>query len=251
MSATSASPADTAGTPSAEIPAQAQAADRVLVWDAPVRVFHWLLVLSFTGAYITAESESWRLLHVTLGYTMAGLVIFRVLWGLIGTRYARFSSFVRRPRAVASYLRALLRRRPEHHIGHNPAGAMAIVALLGLAVLIAAMGWATYNDLGGGRLEDLHELAANTMLAVVGLHIAGVLAASWLHRENLVWAMVTGYKTGRPQDAVARAWRSVAILMLVAVLGFWWLQWQGAPPGRVMDRPAAATKAAGLDSDDD
>ncbi|OOG39914.1 cytochrome b/b6 domain-containing protein [Polaromonas sp. A23] len=250
MNATSASPADTAETRLATTPAQAQAAVRMLVWDAPVRVFHWLLALSFAGAYITAESESWRLLHVTLGYTLAGLVVFRVLWGLIGTRYARFSTFVRGPRAVAGYLRAMVRGRPEHHVGHNPAGALAIVALLGLAALIAATGWATYNDVGGGWLEDLHELAANTMLAVVGLHIAGVVVASWLHRENLVRAMVTGYKTGSPQDGIARAWRSVAALMLVAVLGFWWLQWQGAPSTSLTDRPAAAAKA-GHDGDDD
>jgi len=250
MNATSASPADTAGTPSASAPFKAKAG-RILVWDAPVRVFHWLLALSFAGAYITAESESWRLLHVTLGYTMAGLVVFRVLWGLMGTRYARFSTFVRGPRAVAGYLRAMVRGRPEHHVGHNPAGALAIVALLGLAALIAASGWATYNDVGAGWLEDAHELAANTMLAVVGLHIAGVVAASWLHRENLVRAMVTGYKTGNPGDGIARAWRSVAALMLVAVLGFWWLQWQGAPSASLADRPAAAAKAAGQDGDDD
>lgn len=242
MNATSASPADAAGIPSA--------ARRMLVWDAPVRVFHWLLALSFAGAYITAESESWRLLHVTLGYTMAGLVVFRVLWGLMGTRYARFSNFVRGPRAVAGYLRAMVRGRPEHHVGHNPAGALAIMALLGLAALIAATGWATYNDLGGGWLEDLHELAANTMLAVVGLHVAGVVAASWLHRDNLVRAMVTGYKIGSPRDGIAQAWRSVAALMLAAVLGFWWLQWQGAPSAGLTDRPAAASKA-GHDGDDD
>lgn len=246
MNATSASPAETAETSVAATPTA-----RTLVWDAPVRVFHWLLALSFAGAYITAESESWRLLHVTLGYTLAGLVVFRVLWGLVGTRYARFSSFVRGPRAVAAYLRAMVRGRPEHHLGHNPAGALAIVALLGLAALIAATGWATYNDVGGGWLEDLHELAANTMLAVVGLHIVGVMAASWLHRENLVRAMVTGYKTGSPRDGIARAWRSVAALMLAAVLGFWWLQWQGAPSAGLTDRPAAAAKAAGHDGDDD
>jgi cytochrome b len=78
---------------------------KILVWDAPVRVFHWLMVLSFAGAYLTAESERWRLVHVSLGYTMAGLLVFRILWGLLGTPYARFSSFVRGPAAVARYLR--------------------------------------------------------------------------------------------------------------------------------------------------
>lgn len=224
-------------------------ATRILVWDAPLRVFHWLMALCFAGAYITADSEYWRLLHVTLGYTMAGLVVFRLLWGLVGTRYARFSAFVRGPKAVARYAGTLMRGRPEHHAGHNPAGALAIIALLGLALVIGASGWATYNELGGEWLEEAHELAANLMLALVGVHIVAVLLSSWLHRENLVRAMVSGRKPGRPEEGIRHAWRSVAVLMLLAVLGFWWLQWQGAPAGGgLADRPAAAAQQ---DRDDD
>ena len=228
-----------------------EARNGILVWDAPVRVFHWLMVLSFAGAYLTAESERWRLPHVTLGYTMAGLVFFRILWGLTGTRYARFSSFVRGPGAAARYLGALLRRRPEHHTGHNPAGALAIMALLGLAIAIAVSGWATYNDIAGKWLEEAHEAAANLMLAIVGLHIGAVVLGSWLHRENLVGAMIHGRKTGRPDEGIRSAWRSVAALMLVAVLGFWWLQWQSAPAGGFIDQPAASAQAGGHDRDDD
>ncbi len=142
MNTTSASLAESSG----DIPERTPAVRKVLVWDAPVRVFHWLMVLSFAGAYLTAESERWRLVHVTLGYTMAGLVAFRIVWGLIGTRHARFSSFVRGPAAIAGYVRGLVRGRPEHHVGHNPAGALAIVALLGLTLVVTATGWATYND---------------------------------------------------------------------------------------------------------
>lgn len=204
---------------------------KALVWDVPVRVFHWLMVLSFAGAWLTAESERWRLLHVTLGYTMAGLVAFRLLWGVAGTRTARFATFVRGPRAVASYLWSLVRGRPEHHLGHNPAGALAIVALLAFAVATTASGWAVYQEIGGDWLEDLHEAAAGAMLAVVGVHLLGVLASSWLHGENLVAAMLSGRKPGRPEEGIRRAWHSVGVLMLAAVLGFWWLQWQGAPAG--------------------
>lgn len=205
------------------------AAARVLVWDAPVRVFHWLLVLTFAGAWLTAESERWRMVHVTLGYTMAGLVAFRVLWGLLGTRHARFTGFVRGPAAVAAYLKSLLRGRPEHHAGHNPAGALAIVALLLLAVAVPATGWALFNDMGGEWLEDVHEGVANAMLALVAVHVAAVAISSWLHRENLVAAMITGRKSAPADEAIRGAWRSVGALMLVAVLGFWWLQWQAAP----------------------
>ncbi len=221
----------------------------ILVWDAPVRVFHWLLALSFAGAWITAESERWRLLHVTLGYTMAGLIVFRVLWGLFGTRYARFADFVRGPRAVLSYLRDLASGHPrQHHTGHNPAGALAIVVMLGLGLTVAASGWAAYSELGGDWLEEAHEVLAEAMLLTVFVHVAGVLLGSWLHRENLVRSMIDGRKAGSPQQAIGSAWRTVATLMLVAVLAFWWWQWSSAPAaGMRLDRPTAAAQ---IDDDD-
>jgi cytochrome b len=215
-------------------------ARRVLIWDAPVRVFHWLMVLSFAGAYLSAESERWRLLHVTLGYTMAGLVAFRIVWGLVGTRHARFSSFVRGPAAALRHLRAMVRGEPDEQPGHNPAGALAIVALLLLTLGVAGSGYALYNQLGGEWLEGLHEAVANTMLGVVLLHVTGVAVASWKMHVNLVRAMVTGHKPARPEDGIRSAWRSVAALMLVAVLGFWWLQWQSAPGAADLAQAPAA-----------
>jgi cytochrome b len=243
VSVTSASPVD--------IGASTARKRSILIWDAPVRVFHWLMVLSFAGAYITAEGERWRLLHVTLGYTMAGLVGFRILWGLVGTRHARFASFVRGPAAVKGYLLAILRGQPEHHVGHNPAGALAIVGMLALTLAIAASGWSIYNDIGGDWLEEVHEFSANLMLAIVGVHIAGVLLASWMHRENLTGAMLDGRKSAHPEDGVRSAWHSVAALMLVAVMGFWWLQWQTAPAAAGMsERPAATARHQAKDHDD-
>lgn len=235
MSETSASPA--------ESPVNDSVSRRVLIWDEPVRVFHWLMVACFAGAWLSADSERWRLLHVTLGYTMAGLVGFRILWGLVGTRHARFANFVRGPAAVAHYIRAMLRGQPEHHMGHNPAGALAIIALLALTLAITASGWATFNEFGGEWLNEVHEVSSNVMLAVVGVHIAGVLLASRLHHQNLIGAMITGRKPGRPEEGVRSAWRTVAALMLVAMAGFWWLQWQSAPSGSgLADRPAASVK---------
>jgi cytochrome b len=245
MNATSASRADPSVNRVASESVATSAPRRPLVWDAPVRAFHWLMVASFAGAWITAESERWRLAHVTLGYTVAALVVFRVLWGLVGTRHARFSSFVRGPRAVARYLGSLLRGRPERHAGHNPAGALAIVALLALALAVVASGWATYNDLFGGWLDEAHEALATGMLAVAGVHVAGVLLGSWLHRENLIGAMITGRKPVRPDEGIRHAWHAVAVLMLVAAPGFWWLQWHGAPVADgFTDRPIAAAKAS-------
>lgn len=231
-------------------PADPAAPRRILVWDAPVRVFHWLMVLSFATAYLTAETERWRLLHVTAGYTMAGLVAFRLLWGIVGTRHARFTSFVRGPSAVLAYLKSLLAGHPAHHVGHNPAGAVAILLLLGLTVVSTVSGYTIYNELGPEALEEVHEFAGNAMLAVVIAHVAAVLLSSRLHGENLVRAMVTGFKTGPAADGVRSAWRSLAVLMLVAVLGFWAWQWQTAPaPG---DLAAAGVQAGqGHDDDDD
>lgn len=226
-------------TPSA-CPAEAAAPPRrVLVWDLPVRLFHWLAVACFAGAWLTAESERWRVVHVSLGYSLAGLVAFRLLWGLVGTRHARFASFVRAPSAAWRYLASLARGRPEHHAGHNPAGALAIVALLALALLTTATGWAHYQQLGGDWLAELHEGAAATMLALVLLHVAGVVVGSLAHRENLVRAMFTGRKSAGEGEAIGRARAGVAALLAAGVVGLWWLQWQQG------QQPAGAAGAAG------
>lgn len=166
----------------------------VRVWDLPVRLLHWMMALCFAGAYLTSELDDWRWLHVTFGYTMAALVGLRIVWGFVGSRYARFSSFVRGPRAVVAYLHSLLGGRPQHFTGHNPAGALAIVLMLAIALLLTGSGWLLYSERAGEWMEEVHEAIANLMLAVVLLHIGGALVASVLHRENLVKAMITGRK---------------------------------------------------------
>jgi cytochrome b len=211
---------------------------RTLVWDAPVRVFHWLLVFSFAVAWLSAESERWQLVHITAGYTMAGLVAFRVLWGVVGTRHARFSRFVRGPGAALAYFRSLLGPRPEHHVGHNPAGGLAILALLGLILLTTLSGWANYEELGGDWLEDLHEGLATTLLTLVIVHVLAVVVSSALHGVNLVAAMLHGRKPAPAGEGIRRSWRSVAAVLLACVLGFWWFQWQTTSAPR--DAPALA-----------
>lgn len=180
----------------------------VKVWDPLVRLFHWSLVAAFAAAYLSGED--WLGVHTAAGYTVLGLVLFRVLWGVVGTRYARFSSFVRGPRVVIGYLRDLLRGRERRYLGHNPAGAAMIVALLTSLTFTLGSGLAVYGiDPGAGplagwlagaghawkeALEEVHEFFANATLLLVGLHVAGVILAGWRHRENLVRAMVTGRK---------------------------------------------------------
>ncbi len=214
---------------------------RILVWDAPVRVFHWLMVASFTGAWLTAESERWRLLHATLGYTMVGLVAFRIVWGLMGTRYARFSAFVRSPAAVIRYMVSLVKGRPERHVGHNPAGAVAIVAMLLMSWAVGVTGWAAYNGTGGEWLGELHGGVASAMLALVAIHVAAVLASSLLHRENLIGAMVTGYKSGRADEGIRTARWGFAALVMAAAIVWWWTQWQAAPQTPTASQSAVAS----------
>ena len=196
---------------------------KILVWDWPVRLGHWLMVGGFIVAWMTSESETFRLLHVISGATVLAVATFRLPWGFIGSRYARFVDFVRGPRAVKDYAAGLLKLEPAHHVGHNPAGGWAIVLLLGLAILTGLSGWANYNDIGGGFLEELHEGLAVTMLTVVFIHVAGVLSGSLMHGENLVRAMLNGRKQGMPGEAIrsARPLAGALLLVWVAVAGWW------------------------------
>ena len=201
--------------------ARAKAFRSILVWDVPTRVFHWLLVLSFTGAYLTAESELDRDIHVVLGYTLLGLLVFRLLWGFFGTRYARFRSFLFKPGEIVAYSLSLLKGKPAHYIGHNPLGSVSVWLLLGLGLLSGGSGVMTFQDIGGDILEEMHEFVSDAMLAVVLIHIAGVVVSSLLHRENLVRAMVTGFKYAEPEQGIRRSYLWLGVIMLVVVVAFW------------------------------
>jgi len=169
---------------------------KVFVWDLPVRVFHWSLALAFGGAYVFGESERWRSIHVALGYAVLGLIAMRILWGFIGTHYARFSSFAFSPAAALRYLKDLVGDRVQRHVGHNPAGSGAIFGLLILGLGTCVSGWLRFEEIGGESLEDVHEVFANLWLVLVVVHVIGVIVSGILHRENLARALVTGYKRG-------------------------------------------------------
>jgi cytochrome b len=194
---------------------------RILVWDVPTRVFHWLLVISFAGAFLTAESERYRDIHVVLGYTLLGLIAFRLLWGFIGSRYAQFSSFLFSPGEIARYAVSLLKAKPAHYVGHNPAGSVSVYLLLALGIATGVSGVVIFQDIGGDALAELHETVAFLMLTVVALHLAGVLVSSVMHRENLVRSMLTGYKSAQPNEGIRRAHVWLGVIMLALVVGFW------------------------------
>lgn len=194
---------------------------RILVWDLPTRVFHWSFALSFAGAYLTAESERYRDIHLALGYVFLGMLVFRLVWGLVGTAYVRFRAFWFKPAEIVAYLRALLSPQPQHYVGHNPAGGVAIFLLLALGLLLSVSGLGLYWEIGDEDwFEELHEIAANVMLLVVGVHIAGVLVSSVLHKENLVRAMFNGYKQAVNAVSISHHYTWLGISMLVVMLVF-------------------------------
>jgi|CXWL01.1.fsa_nt_gi cytochrome b len=210
---------------------------RILIWDIPTRLFHWTLVLSFAGAWLTSDGDTWLSVHVFLGYLMLGLVAFRVIWGFAGTYYARFSSFWFSPREALCYLRDVLAGRAARHIGHNPTGSLAIYLLLLLTLVVGATGFFTLGTeeqhgavagwLGitqGRFFKKLHEFSATLMLLLVFGHLAGVVVESWLHKENLARSMLTGTKLADEGAVHAKARSGVALLMLVLMLSFggWW-----------------------------
>lgn len=197
--------------------------ERIQVWDVPTRVFHWSLVLSFCGAYLTAESERYRDIHVMLGYTVLGLIAFRLLWGFVGTRYARFSSFLFKPGDVIAYMASLAQGKAERYVGHNPAGSVAIWLLLALALASGGSGVLLFQDIGGDAMEESHEVFSFAMLVVVLLHVAGVVVSSIMHGENLVRAMITGKKVAgdEREQGEGRSYGWLGAIMLVALATFW------------------------------
>lgn len=192
----------------------------VKVWDWPTRLGHWILAISFIVAYLTAESERWRLVHVTSGCAVLGIVLFRLVWGFIGSHYARFSEFVTSPMQALSYLTAYLpgAHRPTHYLGHNPAGGWSVLLLLLGAGLAAITGLLAYHFSDLKRIGEVHEWLSNAALAMVGVHLLGVMVSSWAHKENLVKSMVTGSKNGSAGKGISSTHILAAGVMLVWTL---------------------------------
>lgn len=174
----------------AEAPAEA----RIRVWDPLVRIGHWGLVLAVATAWLTHEGPA--VLHDNAGYLALAIVVVRVLWGFLGPARARFADFVRGPRATLAYARALLAGSEPRFLGHNPLGGWMILALLSTVALAGVSGWLLTTDRfwGSEPVEAVHAGAANLLLLLIALHVAGVIFASLRHRENLVLAMITGRK---------------------------------------------------------
>lgn len=199
---------------------------KILVWDVPTRVFHWSMVLCFIGAWLSAESERWRLFHVSFGYTMVGLVAFRLIWGFAGTRYAQFSEFIAGPTKVVSYITSALQAKPIHYVGHNPIGALAIALILFLVAGIGLTGYVTYNELAWFKADHLHEFLSNALMTIVVIHIGGVVISSKLHKENLIKAMITGKKDGHEAQGISQKRIAYGVLLFICIATFWLCQFR-------------------------
>lgn len=202
----------------------------ILVWDMPVRVFHWLLVSCFTGAWLTAESERLQMIHYAFGYTAVLLVLIRLVWGLIGTRYARFSQFLKSPRAVVGHFGAMLRGHPHHDVGHNPAGGLVMFVLMLLILLIGLTGYLSVKAFSENWASEAHELVSILALAIVVLHILAAILMSVMERQNLAKSMVSGKKLGMPEQGIAYPQYLLGILLLFGSLYFYYLVLTGSLP---------------------
>lgn len=219
---------------------------RKLVWDLPVRVFHWLLVLLVGASWLTVELERMTL-HFYSGYAIATLLLFRFAWGLLGPRYARFGSFVAGPRRVWNYLRDWLRGTAHEPAGHTPPGGWMIVLLLLLLAVQVGSGlvnshdgldagpwyWAAPTELRD-LAEDVHETAFDVLLVFAALHIVAVLLYLLRPGVNLVGAMFSGRKR-TDEPAIAGSRLPLAALLLAAAAGAVWLLVNSAPAPSLAD----------------
>ena len=218
------------------------------VTDAPTRAMHALLALSFAGAWITAESEHWRLVHVTLGYTAGGVLLARVLYGLFGPRQARLQNLVGKLKALPGWLSDFRGPLPAGHWrqAQNLAMALAIaVLMLGMVPLVLS-GYVTYQDVGGWTgeaMEELHEFFGNGLLLAVFAHLGLILGLSLLRGQNQAAPMLTGRLPGKGPDLARRNHGWLAAFIVAAVLAFWAWQWQTAPnaPNSLLGDGARAT----------
>lgn len=240
--------------------ASAPAQRRVV--DAPTRMFHWLFALSFAGAYLSAEGERWRALHVSLGYTLAGLLAWRVIYGLVGPRHARLSLLLRKLGGLAAWWRTLMQavRRGAWNDapwrqGQNLAMALAVGLLISICLPLTLSGYGAFNDwgdaFGGDWLEELHEFFGNAALTVVLAHIGLVVALSALRRKNQARPMLTGRIEGPGPDLVKhnRVW--LAAVLLAGVLAFLGWRWQESASGLLPSQATAQSRTDRHHGDDD
>ncbi len=189
----------------ASAPGEGARAARVKVWDPVVRLFHAMLALGCIANLTVLREAAGP--HRLVGFVVLAALAIRVVWGLVGSPHARFTDFTPTPARLAGYLKTLLQGRERRYLGHNPAGAVMMLALMALAAVCGVTGWMMGLDAfwGDQRLEGIHEATASMILIMAVLHVLAAVIESWRHRENLIAAMVTGWKRAAGETDVDHA----------------------------------------------
>lgn len=213
---------------------------RAYVWDLPTRLFHWLLVICVVAAFVTAKiGGGWMVWHGRLGLAILGLVVFRIVWGFVGSTYARFATFVRGPAAIRAYLAG-----KWQGLGHNPLGALSVLALLGCLALQAGTGLFANDDIAfegylyplvgsalSTRLTGIHQLLEKGLLFLVTLHIGAIVFYARVKQQNLVKPMLTGWAEGQSGESARGGGIAAFIVgLLIALTAVWAASGAWLPP---------------------
>jgi cytochrome b len=223
------------------------ATEKRLVWDLPLRLFHWLFALSITASWITGKAGfDWMQYHFYLGYFMIGLLVFRLIWGFIGPRHARFSSFLQKPAAIWTYAQGLFDRHSHPSVGHNPVGALMVVLMLLLVALQVSTGlfstdaviwtgpyYPSVKHATASLLSSVHSVNSNFILGAVVLHLMAIIYYRTFKKQSLVSAMFTGYKPAAlvpPHHAITSSQLLKAIIVCAVAACFVYVLLANAPP---------------------
>lgn len=190
-----------------------------LVWDLPVRFGHWALAGCFLGAWLTSDSEYLAVLHLLFGYSILAILLFRLTWGFIGSRYARWKSFVFSRTEIWDYLKGMVTASGKKYLGHNPLGSIGIFLMLGVLTLMIGAGVALDLLSPTHWVSEIHETLAELMLILVSVHVLGVLLSSWLHHQRLIPAMIHGKKSNVSDGLQIPHGYLSGLLLLLAFLG--------------------------------
>ena len=208
--------------------------DKILVWDLPLRMFHWMLALLVTISIVSAHIGGNAMqIHLRSGYTIVTLLLFRILWGFFGGTHARFAAFVRGPAAAIAHLKALRRANARRHLGHNPAGGWSVMLMLGVLLVQAGTGLFSNDDIStegplaklvskawSDRITGIHDINAVVLYVLIGLHLAAIAFYFFHQRDNLVKPMLTGFKDadapGETAETAGKTWLAAALLAACA-----------------------------------
>ncbi len=198
---------------------------KIQVWDIPTRLFHWSLLALVVVAWLTGEEEGAAVIHRVAGEAVAGLLVFRLVWGFIGGEHARFADFAAGPAAIIAHVRDLFNAKPRRHLGHNPLGGLAVFLLLLNVTVIVATGLFSGGEHNAGpfagawglELSEVHEVAFRVLQGLVAIHVLGVIVETVKAKDALVPAMITGRKVRRADEPGADERRAAPVALLVAV----------------------------------